>query len=90
MTLIPIETPEDFLLAEQFVSSHEETCVSLASLVRRKVNTLFFITGSDNFVTEPAKTSIKGIISLDSTIYHCIPDVSKIDINQFDYHTYYN
>ena len=83
MTLIPIETPEDFLLAEQFVSSHEETSVSLASLVRRKVNTLFFITGSDNFVTEPAKTSISGIISLDSTIYHCIPDVSKIDINQF-------
>ena len=72
MTLIPVEMPEDFLLAQQFITPHEETCVSLASLVRRKSDKLLFLADSE--------TTILGIINLDSTLYHCIPDISKIDI----------
>ena len=74
MKLIPIETPEDFSLAEQFVRPHEETCVSLASLVRRKSDKLVFISASESSVVEPV-----GILNLDSTLYHCIPDITKID-----------
>ena len=77
MTLIPIETPEDYSLAEQFVIPHEETCASLASLVRRKSDKLVFLknpsTGSGT------ADSIAGILNLDSTIYHCIPDTNLID-----------
>ncbi len=85
MTLIPLETPEDFSLAKQFLLPHEETCVSLASLVRRKSDKLVFISDSESPVVEWPRsgcietTSILGILNLDSTIYHCIPDPSLID-----------
>ena len=74
MKLIPIETPEDFSLAEQFVRPHEETCVSLASLIRRKSDKLVFISTSESSVVKPV-----GILNLDSTLYHCIPDINQID-----------
>ena len=70
MKLIPVETPEDFFLAQQFIIPHEETCVSLASLVRRKSDKLIFLKND---------SEIAGLINLDSTIYHCLPDISKID-----------
>ena len=79
MTLIPIETPEDFSLAEQFVIPHEETCASLASLVRRKSDKLVFITNSKNPVVETPEITILGILNLDSTIYHCIPDPNLLN-----------
>ena len=83
MTLIPIETPEDYSLAEQFVIPHEETCASLASLVRRKSDKLVFISSSDEPVVSirPSdySTTVLGILNLDSTIYHCIPDTKLID-----------
>ena len=79
MKLIPIETPEDFSLAEQFVRPHEETCVSLASLIRRKSDKLVFISTSESSVVESVEASILGILNLDSTLYHCIPDITKID-----------
>ena len=70
MTLIPIETPEDFLLAQQFIAPYEETCVSLASLIRRQSDKLIFLKSGKEIV---------GILNLDSTIYHCIPDINQID-----------
>lgn len=90
MTLIPVETPEDFLLAQQFIIPHEETCTSLASLVRRKSDKLFFIAESDNSVVSirpsaysttgsSESSGLFGIINLDSTIYHCIPDPSQLE-----------
>ncbi len=87
MNLIPVETPEDFLLAQQFIIPHEETCVSLASLVRRKSNKLVFIIDSDETMVSirPSAYSttgggdILGLLNLDSTIYHCLPDINKID-----------
>ena len=82
MNLIPIEKPEDFLLAEQFLLPHEETCVSLTSLVRRKSDKLIFITSSEKPVPEAPETTIQsvlGILNLDSTIYHCIPAPSLLD-----------
>ena len=72
MILIPVEKPEDFLLAQQFIIPHEETCTTLASLVRRKTDKLVFL---------KKESEIIGILNLDSTIYHCIPDISKIDKN---------
>ncbi len=79
MTLIPVEKPEDFLLAQQFIIPHEETCVSLASLVRRKSDKLVFISDPSTPLRE--HSSILGILNLDSTIYHCIPDPSQLDAN---------
>lgn len=88
MTLIPVETPEDFLLAQQFVIPHEETCASLASLVRKKSDKLVFIVNSDEAIVSTDSTtinavittdSILGIINLDSTIYHCIPNPDLLD-----------
>ena len=74
MKLIPVETPQDFLLAQQFIAPYEETCVSLASLIRRQSDKLVFIS------TGLGRTSdILGILNLDSTLYHCIPDINKID-----------
>ena len=73
MKLIPVETPQDFLVAQQFIEPHEKTCVSLASLIRRKSDKLVFLLDSVE--------SVLGILNLDSTIYHCIPDISKIDKN---------
>ena len=72
MTLIPVETTDDFLLAERFLLPHEETSVSLVSLVRRKSDKLVFIKN---------ETAILGILNLDSTIYHCIPNP---DLNDAD------
>ena len=85
MKLIPVETPQDFLVAQQFIAPHEETCVSLASLVRRKSDKLVFLVSSDEAVVEWPRsgcietTSLLGIINLDSTLYHCIPDPSRLD-----------
>ncbi len=70
MKLIPVETPEDFLLAQQFVAPYEETCVSLASFIRRKTDKLVFLKNEKQIV---------GILNLDSTLYHCIPDINLID-----------
>ena len=68
--LIPVERPEDFFLAQQFIISHETFSASLASLVRRKSDKLIFLKDDKE---------IKGLLCLDSTVYHCIPDVSLID-----------
>lgn len=99
MTLIPVETPEDFSLAQQFIIPHEETCVSLASLVRRKSDKLIFITSSEEPVvsirssdystTDTTLQSILGILNLDSTIYHCIPDPALIDANELSENLHY-
>lgn len=80
MHLIPIETTDDFLLAERFLLPHEETCVSLASLVRRRTDKLVLLVKSENTVVEPVEiTAVLGIINLDSTIYHCIPNPEQLD-----------
>lgn len=79
MKLIPVETPQDFLVAQQFIAPYEETCVSLASLIRRKSDKLVFISTSESSVVESVEASILGILNLDSTLYHCIPDITQID-----------
>lgn len=79
MKLIPVETPQDFLVAHQFIAPYEETCVSLASLIRRKSDNLVFISTSESSVVESVEASILGILNLDSTLYHCIPDINQID-----------
>lgn len=85
MKLIPVETPQDFLAAQQFIAPYEETCVSLASLVRRKSDKLVFLVSSDEAVVEWPRsgcietTGLLGIINLDSTLYHCIPDPSRLE-----------
>ena len=79
MKLIPIETPQDFLVAQQFIVPYEETCVSLSSLIRKKSDKLVFISKSDDMVVSPLRqnsgtasstTSLLGILYLDSTLYH--------------------
>ena len=89
MTLLPLERPKDFSLAEQFLLPHEETCVSLASLVRRKSDKLIIISDSECPVVECPQggcietTGILGILNLDSTIYHCIPDPALLEADFF-------
>ncbi len=70
MNLIPVETAEDFLLAQRFIISHETYSVSLASLVRRKSDKMIFLKNEKEII---------GLLSLDSTVYHCIPDLSLVD-----------
>ena len=70
MKLVPVETADDFNLAQQFIIQHEIVCVSLASLVRRKTDKLLFLKNDK---------TILGLLNLDSTVYHCIPDISLID-----------
>ena len=82
MNLIPVERPEDFLLARQFLFPHEESCVSLASLVRKKSDKLVFLTKSENAVIPSSSSHLLGILNLDSTIYYCIPDTSQINAGQ--------
>lgn len=74
MNIIPIETRQDFLLAQQFLIPHEVTSVSIGSLLRRQAERLYFIKNNN---------TVLGILNLDSTVYYCIPDTNLIDINSF-------
>ena len=83
MTLIPIEAPEDFALAEKFVRLYEITSVSLAGLVRRKSENLFFISklGEGEIPRKPE--DLFGLIDFDTTIYHCIPQYELLNQDEF-------
>lgn len=70
MPLVHIRTPQDFALAQEFVSGHETTCVSLASKIRKNSDSLHFLSRTQR-PKNPG--DISGVIHLDSTIYHCIP-----------------
>ena len=81
MTLFSIKESEDFLLAEQFIAPHEETCVFLASQIRKHQEKLFFILKTEGTKgTDPSSSSspnqkeILGLIYLDSSLFHCIPN----------------
>ena len=83
MNLIPVEKPEDFLLARQFILPHEETCVSLASLVRKKSDKLVFLTADSGNAGLSAKSpALLGLLNLDSTLYYCIPEPSQINAQE--------
>ena len=83
MNLIPVERPEDFLLARQFILPHEETCVSLASLVRKKSDKLVFLTaGSANAALLAASPTLLGLLNLDSTLYYCIPKAHQFNAQE--------
>jgi len=83
MNLIPVETPEDFLLARQFILPHEETCVSLASLIRKKSDKLVFLTaGSANAALSAASPTLLGLLNLDSTLYYCIPKAHQLNAQE--------
>ena len=83
MNLIPVERPEDFLLARQFILPHEETCVSLASLVRKKSDKLVFLTaGSANAALSAASPTLLGLLNLDSTLYYCIPKAHQLNAQE--------
>ena len=86
MTLFSIKKSEDFLLAEQFIAPHEETCVFLASHIRKHQEKLFFILktegtkGTDpSSSSSPNKKEILGLIYLDSSLFHCIPNQNLIN-----------
>ena len=83
MNLIPVETPEDFLLARQFILPHEETCVSLASLIRKKSDKLVFLTaGSASAALSAASPTLLGLLNLDSTLYYCIPKAHQLNAQE--------
>ncbi|MCR4953911.1 MAG: GNAT family N-acetyltransferase [Treponema sp.] len=85
MTLIPIQTKNDFLIAQQFVLRYEKVSATLASLIRRNSENLVFITNSQNLTYSAGETNssventILGILSLDYTLYHCIPEPDLLD-----------
>lgn len=83
MTLFPIKESEEFLLAEDFINSHEEKCVFLASYLRRRQKNLFFILQTEG--AAPSKINQKqilGLIYLDSSLFHYIPDPLLINGEQ--------
>lgn len=82
MTLIPIETKTDFLIAQQFVLPYEKVSATLASLIRRNSENLVFITNLQNLTysaNSGVENTILGIFSLDYTLYHCIPEPDLLD-----------
>ena len=80
MYLIPVETPQDFLLAQQFIIPHEQTCIFLSSYLRRGSKHLFLLSNNE---TPEKIEQLQGVIYIDGTLFHCIPYPSRLDATEF-------
>lgn len=79
MFFIPIDK-KYISLAKTFIEPYEETCVFLASYLRRGSKHLFLISKKDN----PQKTTdLYGVIYVESSVFHCIPYLSEINSSEF-------
>lgn len=73
-----------FPLAEKFIKPYEERCISLASLLRHKDPHIYLLFLSKNVTVIPGSvsrnfTEIAGILYLNRTIFHCIPETHRLD-----------
>ena len=66
-------TENTFSLAVEFIETHEEKCIFLASQIRKK---------SDNLYCIKEDNSVLGILYIDSTIFHCIPSPQLINLHE--------
>lgn len=82
MQLIPI-TKDTFPLAVKFIEPQEEKCIFLASQIRRESENLYFLSkGTDPSVALSHFSEILGIISVDSTIFHCFTTPEAINLEE--------
>lgn len=70
----------DFELLQQFIESHESTCVSLCSYIRKKDEHIYILT---NRTKINSADDIKGVILLDNLLLHCIPNVTTEILETF-------
>lgn len=68
---------EDFPSIIKFISPYESSCVQLCSYIRKNSPNIKVISKTDSFSFD----SILGILYLDKTLFHCIPEenLSQID-----------
>lgn len=73
-------TGREIFLAENFIKMHEVFCTTLASLFRRKSENLFIILKKTSVGSkeEIIKENIIGAVNVESTVYHCIPNVHEL------------
>ena len=67
-----------FPLIEQFIKPYEEKCIFLASQVRRHSDKIWLITESSQS-RGCEKADILGVLYIDSSVFHYIPEPEKID-----------
>lgn len=81
MALFFIPVDKQYIsLAKTFIEPYEETCVFLSSYLRRGSKHLYLISKKDN----PQKTGdLHGVIYIESSVFHCIPHVDKINFLEF-------
>ncbi len=75
MKIIPI-LKDEFPLAQRFIKLYEETCITLASYIRRQDEHLYFIKENEK------SSNILGILYIEHSIFHCIPYPEKLIPNE--------
>ena len=81
ISLIPIDK-NTFPIVSQFIQPHEEKCIFLSSQIRKESENLYLLTkkapSSDLLATD-----LLGVLYIDNTIFHCLPDIDKINKDDF-------
>lgn len=68
-----------FPALENFLKPHEEKCMFLASNVRQKSDKIRIITDNLSDEREFSSTQIIGVLYIESSIFHCIPNFENLD-----------
>lgn len=66
-----------FPIVSQFIQPHEEKCIFLSSQVRRESENIYLLKKN------ASSSDLLGILYIDSTVFHCIPDINKINKDEF-------
>lgn len=68
-----------FPALENFLKPHEEKCMFLASNVRQKSDKIRIITDNLSDGREFSSTQIIGVLYIENSIFHCIPNFENLD-----------
>lgn len=75
-----------FPIVSQFIQPHEEKCIFLSSQIRRESENLYLLqknAPSTSVFKSQNFDDLLGVLYIDSTIFHCIPHIEKIDEDEF-------
>lgn len=81
ISLIPIDK-NTFPIVSQFIQPHEEKCIFLSSQIRRESENLYLLTKNAPS-SDLLATDLLGVLYIDNTIFHCLPDIDKINKDDF-------
>ena len=85
MELIPVDK-NTFPIVSQFIQPHEEKCIFLSSQIRRETDHIYLISKSDTLMSVFKNRNFDdflGVLFIDNTIFHYIPDPQQINIEDF-------